>query len=122
MRAFRKRSHRHDAGMESVGGSYPLGRGCPRLRADCGPGHFVDPDQGYIEKPLLPHHALDRLARPIVRDLRQHLIKHDRSQMPKAEAPQKPKIGDATEPETQEQPQNRGRIESEMMHEPDRKP
>src|SRR5262249_27098575 len=93
-----------------------------RFSADCGPRYLVDPDQSHIEEALLSHHAFDSLARPVVRDLGQHLIKHDRSQMSKAEPPQQSEISEAVKAETQQQPEDRGRIKSQMMHETNWKP
>src|SRR5712691_5799431 len=58
------------------------------LCADGGPGHFVDPDEAHVSEPLLMHHAFDGRSLPVMRNPRQHLVEHDRPQVPKAELPQ----------------------------------
>src|SRR5262249_14785859 len=72
-----------------------------RLGADCAPRHFIHPSQSHVEKALIPHHPLHGCTRPIMGDLRQHLIEYDRSKMSKTELLQQLQIGDAAEAETE---------------------
>jgi hypothetical protein len=71
-----------------------------RLGADCAPRHFIHPNQPHLEKTLVPHHPLYGFTRPVMGDLRQHLIEYDGSKMSETELLQQFEIGDAAEAET----------------------
>jgi hypothetical protein len=65
------------------------------LGADCAPRHFIHPNQPNVEKTLIPHHPFHGCTRPVMSDLRQHLIEHDGSQMSETKFPQEFEIGNA---------------------------
>src|SRR5436190_19914222 len=84
---------------------------CNRLGADRRPRHLIDPVEFDVGEPGLAEQRFDGRARPIMRDLGQHLIEHDRADMRKGEPAEQFEITDPPHPKPQGDPQRHRRIQ-----------
>src|SRR3984957_19344275 len=70
-----------------------------RLGADRRPRHLIDPAELYIGEAGGGEQRLHRRARPVMRDLWQHLVEDDRAYMRESQPPQQLEIGDTSHPQ-----------------------
>src|SRR6267378_896883 len=81
------------------------------LGADRRPRHLIDPADPYVGQSGVAEQRLDCRARPVMSDLRQHLIEHDRAHMRKGQPAQQLEITDPAHAEPQRGPQPHRRIQ-----------